>query len=152
MSKILPKRVGFFILLCAISSFCLANPQTTLEIKTITLSKQQLTIQVELADDRAKWEKGLMFRTELAENHGMLFVFANEGKRQVWMKNTLLPLDILFLDNQGRVVSFLENVQPCRADPCTIYDSVLPARYMLEINAHLIKKHQIKPGDVWRLP
>lgn len=100
---------------------------------TVTLSGH--TLSVELATTPAQWGRGLMGRARLAQGHGMLFVFPVEAQQSFWMKDTLIPLDILFFDNQGRLVSGWHGVQPCRHDPCRLYPSGVPARYVLELPA-----------------
>jgi uncharacterized membrane protein (UPF0127 family) len=114
--------------------------------------QQQLEINVEIAANQAERERGLMFRGDLDTKQGMLFVYSNLEQRSVWMKNTLLPLDVLFLDANGRILSMLEDLPPCRKDPCRIYDSNVAAKYMLELNAGFIQQNQLKIGQVLRLP
>lgn len=90
-------------------------------------------IHAEIADDNAERMTGLMNRTELEEGAGMLFVFETEEQLNFWMKNTKLPLDILFFDGDGSFIS-RTTMDPCLADPCTLYPSAGPARFALEVN------------------
>ncbi|GAB2552681.1 DUF192 domain-containing protein [Rhodanobacter koreensis] len=90
---------------------------------------------VELATNDASREHGLMMRTTLPADHGMLFVFPDTAPRGFWMKSTLIPLDILYFDADRRLVSMQLNTAPCKADPCPIYPSSGPARYVLELSA-----------------
>lgn len=90
-------------------------------------------IRAEIADDNAERMTGLMNRTELDAGVGMLFVFETEERLNFWMKNTKLPLDILFFDDDGSFVS-RTTMDPCIADPCTLYPSAGPARFALEVN------------------
>jgi uncharacterized membrane protein (UPF0127 family) len=83
---------------------------------------------------------------------GMLFVYPDQKPRGVWMKNTLLPLDVLFLNHKAEIVAMLPDLQPCRQNPCPIYNSQLPATYMLEVNAGFINNHQLKIGQTLNLP
>jgi len=78
----------------------------------------------------------------------MLFVHKDQAVRGVWMKNTLIPLDVLFLSDDGKLISLLPNLQPCTKDPCPISTSAGKARYMLEVNAGFIDKHRIKTGQI----
>jgi uncharacterized membrane protein (UPF0127 family) len=104
-------------------------------------------IQVELATDDASRQHGLMMRTELAANHGMLFVFPHSGPQAFWMKNTLIPLDILYFDTDRRLVSMQLDVPPCRADPCPTYPSEAPALYVLELSAGSAQRMGVHRGD-----
>jgi len=91
---------------------------------------------VELATTDAQRERGLMFRDSMAADHGMLFIHDREEPQAYWMKNTHIPLDILYFDNARRLVSQQRDVPPCSlGDACPPYPSVKPARYVLELNA-----------------
>jgi len=81
-----------------------------------------------------------MFRKNLGEKEGMLFVFKNEGFHSFWLKNTLIPLDIVFLDKNKKVVNITENAQPCPSDKCPSYRNQNPAKYVLEIRGGLADK------------
>jgi uncharacterized membrane protein (UPF0127 family) len=102
---------------------------------------------VEFATDEASREHGLMMRTTLAADHGMLFVFPDTSTRAFWMKNTLIPLDILYFDANRRLVSMQWDVPPCRTDPCPLYPSNAPARYVLELSAGMTRRIGAKMGD-----
>ena len=102
---------------------------------------------VELADDDASRTKGLMNREHMAKDRGMLFTFEQQQPLAFWMKNTLIPLDMLFFDKEQRLVSVQANVPPCKADPCQSYPSAGPALYVLELNAGHAAKLGVKPGD-----
>src|SRR5690348_1669565 len=104
-------------------------------------------IAVEIAADDASREHGLMDRTSMPADHGMLFVFPDSQIRTFWMKDTLIPLDMLFLDADGKLVTLLADVPPCKADPCWIYPSTQPARYVLELNAGVAAKLGLREGD-----
>ena len=102
---------------------------------------------IEVAEDDAAREHGLMDRTEMAVDHGMLFVFQDDIPRAFWMKNTKIALDMLFFDADRRLVSVQHDVPPCLADPCPAYSSGAPARYVLELNAGQAHKLGLVPGD-----
>lgn len=102
---------------------------------------------IELAEDDASRAHGLMDRTEMAADHGMLFVFQDDAPRAFWMKNTKIALDMLFFDAERRLVSVQRDVPPCLADPCRGYSSGAPARYVLELNAGQATKLGLHPGD-----
>ena len=102
---------------------------------------------VEIADDDAERERGLMFRDEMAADHGMLFIHDGEEPQSYWMKNTKIALDILYFDEQRRLVSQQRDVPPCSAgDRCPPYPSSGPARYVLELNAGQAEKLGLKDG------
>lgn len=111
----------------------------------VTLHGQRFS--VELATNEAAREHGLMMRTSLAPDHGMLFVFPDTAPRGFWMKNTLIPLDILYFDARGKLVSAQLDVPPCRADPCPVYPSAGPARYVLELSAGTARRIGVRDGD-----
>lgn len=101
----------------------------------------------ELALDDASREHGLMDRTKLAADHSMLFVFPDSEPRYFWMKNTLIPLDILYFDKDRKLVSVADNVPPCKADPCKTYSSYGDAKYVLELAGGTVKATGIQVGD-----
>ncbi|NIJ75409.1 hypothetical protein FHT08_000457 [Xanthomonas campestris] len=103
--------------------------------------------QVELAQNDADRAKGLMFRDAMADDHGMLFVHDRQEPLAYWMKNTKIALDILYFDNERRLVSQQRDVPPCSAgDACPPYPSKRPARYVLELNAGQAAKLSLQDG------
>lgn len=102
--------------------------------------------QVEIAATPEEQARGLMFRDELPADHGMLFVYDREGPRSFWMKNTRIPLDILFFDANRRLINW-HTANPCRFDPCFGYSADAPARYVLELNAGTAAALDLKAGD-----
>ena len=107
---------------------------------------------VEVADDESERERGLMFRDELAADHGMLFVHESEEPQAYWMKNTHIPLDILYFDSQLRLVSQQRDVPPCAlGNGCPPYPSNAPARYVLELNAGQAERMNLSEGMVLTL-
>lgn len=102
---------------------------------------------VELATTREKQALGLMFREQLPDDHGMLFIFPVEAMRSFWMKNTRIPLDIFYFDKELRLVSVAENARPCRTRRCPGYASAGPAMYVLELNAGKAAELGVQPGD-----
>ena len=107
---------------------------------------------VEIADDEAERERGLMFRDEMAADHGMIFIHDYEEPQAYWMKNTHIPLDILYFDNARRLVSQQRDVPPCSlGDACPPYPSVAPARYVLELNAGQAAGMNLQDGAELRI-
>lgn len=102
---------------------------------------------VEVADDDAERARGLMFREELARDHGMLFIHEREEEQAYWMKNTKIPLDILYFDSDRQLVSQQRDVPPCSlGNACPPYPSGVPARYVLELNAGEAARLQLENG------
>ena len=107
---------------------------------------------VEIADDNEERARGLMFRDELPADRGMLFVHDREEPLAYWMKNTKIPLDILYFDTQRRLVAQQRDVPPCTlGDGCPPYPSQAPARYVLELNAGQAEQLKLQVGDELRL-
>ena len=104
-------------------------------------------IFVEVPDDREEFARGLMFRKHLPWNAGMLFAFDDEGTRRFWMKNTLIPLDMVFFDSSSKIIDIKENVPCCKQEECPTYPSKEPAQYVLEVNAGFVQEKGIKIGD-----
>lgn len=102
--------------------------------------------RVELARTPAEQARGLMFRERLPEDRGMLFIYDQEGWRSFWMKNTRIPLDILFFDGQRRLINW-HSAKPCRSNPCPGYAGNAPAQYVLELNSGKATELGLSPGD-----
>ena len=103
--------------------------------------------EVEIADTFKQRQIGLMNRTELAERSGMLFIFEQTSEQAFWMKNTLIPLDIVFIDENYIIETIAREAQPCKEEHCPLYSSGLPIRYVLELKAGATDKLGIKEGD-----
>lgn len=110
----------------------------------VELKGQQFS--VEIADTREKQALGLMYRDRLPEGHGMLFVFQNDAPRSFWMKNTRIPLDIMYFSSELKLVS-VAGATPCRAVQCPGYPSAGPAMYVLELNAGKAAELGLVTGD-----
>ena len=104
-------------------------------------------VDLELALTAEEAANGLMFRPSLPENRGMLFIFNQPRRPAFWMKNTLIPLDLVFLDSAGAVVDLIADVPPCAADPCPSYPPSQPALAVLEIGAGVAAKHSLEIGS-----
>lgn len=114
---------------------------------TVTLPSGAV-YSVEIPRTAEARERGLMFRQSLPPRTGMLFVFDTTGRYAFWMKNCLIALDLIWLDDTKRVVAILPNTPPCKADPCPIYQFDVPARYVLEITAGAAKREGLALGHV----
>ena len=102
---------------------------------------------IELADDDVERARGLMFRDAMANDQGMLFIHDAEEPQAYWMKNTKIPLDILYFDTGRRLVSQQRDIPPCSlGDACPSYPSNAPARYVLELNAGEAARLQLQDG------
>jgi len=114
---------------------------------SLSFPQHNLDLQIERAEALAQQAKGLMYRESLDENSGMLFIFTSEAKRTFWMKNTLIPLDLIFINGDKKIVEIKENFEPCREDNCPSYASAAKAQYVLEVNAGFVQKNQIQIGE-----
>ncbi len=105
------------------------------------------SIATELAVTDEERQLGLMYREKIDPDQGMLFVFGEEGIQSFWMKNTLISLDMIWLDKEKRVVHIETDVPPCKADPCPSYSSNIPAMYVFELKAGVAAQHKLKLYD-----
>lgn len=112
-----------------------------------TLCFGESCVEVEIAVSPEEIRTGLMNRASLPESGGMLFVFGNEGAHMFWMKNTLIPLDIIWMDDDGRVVYIENDAQPCRTPTCPTHGPKVSSKYVLEVNAGYAEKYNINTGD-----
>lgn len=104
-------------------------------------------LSLEVAKTAAEQEKGLMDRAYLGPNSGMLFVFDTSANQVFWMKDTLIPLDMIFLDANGTIVGIVENAQPCEADPCPTYSISAPSSLVIEANAGFAREKALRSGQ-----
>ena len=150
--RALKAGAGLFLLAAVLLS---AHPPISRALQAAELPLSQLVIKtgegkqynftVELASTPAERETGLMFRTSLAADAGMLFDFKEETAVSFWMKNTLIPLDMFFIDNRGRIVRIAERAVPGSLAPIS---SGEPVRAVLEVNSGTAARLQIRPGDL----
>lgn len=140
-----------FPLLATILSACseAAPPAAATSELTIETSTGQHVFQVELADTDEARRRGLMFRTELAPDAGMLFDFESPRVLTMWMRNTPLPLDMIFISDTGRVVHVAENTVPYSE---AIISSRFPALSVFEVNAGTAQRIGLRTGDLVRHP
>lgn len=116
------------------------------ELRLIKASNDSLVanLDIEIADDDYQTQTGLMYRDSMAANHGMLFIFEDTDYRSFYMKNTKIPLDIIYISDNKTIVSIQKNAKPLDE---TSLPSEGPAKYVLEVNAGLSDEWGIKQGD-----
>jgi uncharacterized membrane protein (UPF0127 family) len=107
--------------------------------------------QLEIAVTPEEKARGLMFRESLREKTGMLFPFSDGQPHSFWMKNTMIPLDIIWMDETGRVFFVSANTPPCTADPCGSYGPATPVSHVLELAGGMAAKEKVTPGSRIRL-
>jgi len=104
--------------------------------------------RLELAHTPEQQAQGLMYRESLPEKTGMLFLFDDKGVHRFWMKNTMIPLDMVWMDAEGRVLFVSADTPPCKADPCPSYGPESPAASVLEIAGGKASKEKVGVGSV----
>ena len=130
---------------CAVSAFAQCS-ETSAKLKW---SGGNASFTVEVADDFNERAEGLMFRESMAKSAGMLFIYQRASRVSFWMKNTLIPLDILFFDESGTLVTAHENAIPLDETPIPGGGQI---QYVLEVNAGLVDAFGIKEGAVLQHP
>jgi uncharacterized protein len=140
-------RALLLCVLCVLLPACARD-----ELKSVSLKDQ--SFYVELALDHPTRERGLMFREHMPKNHGMLFVFPTTAPQAFWMKNTLIPLDILYFDSDRSFVSASFRTPPCGNGntQCPSYPSAGRARYVLELNGGVGEALHLARGDKITMP
>ena len=137
------RRRFLFLALFAVllqETACQAQPQVTIA----TGGGRELTFQVEVADTPAKRELGLQYRRDLPADRGMIFLFPTESEHAFWMKNTPIPLDMIFISKDRKIVGIVEQSVPFSTDSRSVHAA---SQFVLEINGGLSKRHGIKIGD-----
>ena len=133
------------------SSGATSAPASDLRNLTIeTSGSEEVEVRVEVADTDPERARGLMGRTALAEDRGMLFVFEEEQELSFWMKDTLIPLSIAYMDSEGHIVD-IQDMKALDDDP-PHYASAEPARYALEVNKGFFEERGVEVGDRAELP
>jgi uncharacterized protein len=126
---------------------CPADPTGNLKLAlgkvTFTDAPNAPPVEVELARDEISRERGLMYRTSMPDNHGMLFSWDDESPRTFWMRNTCIPLDLLYVSKDGVVAGILEQVPTLNDAPRGIK---CPVAHVLELNAGWARAHGVAPG------
>jgi uncharacterized protein len=113
---------------------------------TAATGTPRVVLEVELARTDAERQRGLMNRRSLPAKAGMVFLYPADHRGAFWMKNTLIPLDIAFYGARGKILRIL-TMQPCRRDPCRVYDPNVTYRGALEVNAGSFRRWRVRVGD-----
>lgn len=138
-------RRALFLVLCVLAAAAPAPADaTTVERLTIVTASGEHAFSVEIALTEDEREVGLMYRRSLAPDRGMLFDFGRETDVSMWMKNTYVPLDMVFLSADGRVSRVANNAEPLST---RIISSNGPAKYVVELAAGTAARIGIRPGD-----
>ncbi len=138
--KIRCAALGLALLALAIAS-CARDPMVAIVAPN---GVGRATARVEIANTNADRQVGLMYRKHLDPDAGMLFVFAAPAPVSFWMKNTEIPLDMLFADGDARVIGIVENAQPYSEQLLGVSGA---SQFVLEVNGGFCKRHGVKPGD-----
>jgi uncharacterized membrane protein (UPF0127 family) len=119
---------------------CQAQPKVIIQTK----ENRELTFQVDVADTPAKRELGLQYRRDLAADRGMIFLFPSESHHSFWMKNTQIPLDMIFISSDQKIVGIVERAVPFSTDSRSVPAA---SQFVLEINGGLAGHYGVKVGD-----
>jgi len=130
----------WMVLLMALPAMAVA------EMPVVELGAGMFRIQVEVAHTDANRQLGLMNRREMPAHNGMVFVFPQDARHCMWMRNTFIPLSVAFLDEQGRILN-IADMQPQTEDS---HCAAAPARFALEMNQGWFRERGLKPGDAIR--
>ncbi len=149
MNKNKSKLVFYvFCFLCVFSFTTSSCGNGNLETQTVKIFSQDETLlatfEVEIADEPSETAQGLMYRQELDPDKGMLFIFSELRESPFWMKNTLIPLDIIFISSDKKIISIVHNATPQTTTPRYAEG---PYQYVLEINGGLSQELNIVPGS-----
>jgi uncharacterized protein len=144
--------------LLLIGASCRREPQSTTPAATPTLVSGPRVLlpsgavySLEVARTPEETAQGLMFRESLRDRSGMLFLFHDGQPHRFWMKNTMIPLDMIWMDADGKVLFVSANTPPCRADPCPSYGPDAPPASVLEIAGGMAEKERITVGSRLRI-
>jgi len=132
---------------CLAVTLCVYLFNTQAYASDALLSINNHVFNVELAVSEIEHHQGLMRRKLLAANNGMLFIYSEPQLLSFWMKETLIPLDLIFFNSDGELLEKIENIPPCQAMPCKIYANKQAAQYVLELSAGSASKFSLKTGD-----
>jgi len=139
------------IFLCITACSLFGDPDGSTQ--KVTFLPVDISIKAEVAGTELARQKGLMHRTHLGEKEGMLFYFDQSGYHSFYMYNTRIPLSVIFLDEDLRIVD-IQDMAPCLAEnpsACPIYTPRAACKYVIEVNQGFVRKYGIKVGDMAKL-
>jgi hypothetical protein len=113
----------------------------------VVTDEAEFELEVEVADSDTERAKGLMYRENLCEYCGMLFIFSSDTENGFWMKDCYIPLDIIFVSEQGEIVDIKRDFEPCDEDQCPSYSPDQPYRYAVEVNSGWCDEKDVNIGD-----
>ncbi len=135
-----------FLVACASCNHALDDKENAVPTAAITIENGEgavLTVQAEVVSTPEKRQKGLMYRKHLPDGEGMLFVFESEEPRDFWMRNTLISLDMLFLDRTGKIVGIVHDAEPEKEKRLGVDE---PSMYVLEVPGGWCRTHNVHRG------
>jgi uncharacterized membrane protein (UPF0127 family) len=141
----------YFFIVLACSLLFNSGQSLALEKEKVTLPEGEM-IEVQVADNADAREKGLMGAPQLGRTSGMLFVFETNKPHGMWMKNMRFSIDILWLNQEKRIVEILTSLPPCQREPCPIYGSDTLSRYVLELSDGASSFYHLRKGAQLKFP
>lgn len=145
----------FIVLFLIIVSLLISTQSIGMDVKIPKFPKgslriyddnKELVIPIEIANKPELWSFGLMYREDIPWEYGMLFIFPSDELSGFWMKNTLVPLDIAFIDSSKTIFN-IQRMEPCNSDDCPVYYSPRPYRYALEVKAGFFERFGFDVGS-----
>ena len=131
--------IFLIMLMVTLSPVCAENPQACFSSHCV---------DVEIARTAQAMEQGLSGHRPLTDNQGMLFMFQAPGQYGFWMKDMTFDLDIIWMDQDGKIVDIKHDFKPCTPQSCPVYKPAVNALYVLEVNAGYCQQHNVKVGDI----
>ncbi len=137
----------FVILICSIAAVMILTSCSFSQDSVRVCFQNSTCINAEVVDEPKEMQKGLMGRTMLPDDRGMLFVFPDSDMHGIWMKNMAIPIDILWLDEDKAIIHIVQDARPCIEDPCTAYYPQEPARYVIEVQSGFADRKDVEIGQ-----
>lgn len=145
-SIMVPHRPTVFLLSACLAAGCsAAAPAGHLDTGLVRLPSGRV-LQVEVADTPAEIRRGYMYREKISDDEGMVFFLGSLGFHSFWMKNCKVKLDIIWMDENWKIVHVEKNLPPCAKEPCPTYGPLEASLYVLEVRGGLAEKEGLRPG------